>query len=264
MARCNPYWLLTVNVALFVWMGLHANYAATFEFPEVMTNQSCCRGEYLPSGDCCPRRITNVRGHWQCYWHDRDWTAVSGVYSDVKRYRWFVFVALFGAAFVPYHAPFVFSAHIENEEERFNEIMGGVCAIFGLFIVPWLILFLYANIILGYSRTIECKHPETSEYLMLYYHAPYDFWMLVLGAWGVPAIVGAVIALVLVGAGLALVGMGLFGLLMICLGIDAEPAPPPKLTHDTVSMAPTERSLDWDYYKRGHSEKGEVPGVTDV
>lgn len=221
--QCSPYWLLALNMALFVWAGFHADYAATFEFPDVMTSQSCCKGDRLPSGDCCPGRITNVRGDWECYWHDNDWTATEGVLADVKRYRWCIFVALIGAAFTPYHAPIVWTAGIQNKDERFGKRGGGYLRILIAFAAPWLGLFIYANVILGYGLTIDCDNPDTPQYLMVYYHAPYDFWILVLGAWVVPAIVAAVIALVIAGSILALTGVALVSLVRVCLGIGAEP-----------------------------------------
>jgi len=208
--------LLIFNALILAWAVHHVHYAVTFEFPGVMTNQTCCKkNTFLSTGECCPN------GHHK--FQDDACArgpppiAGNGIRKSVEDYRWMVAVILCGYTLVPYHVL------LSTEPKTAYSIFGGLT---GMTMGVAFVMFIAANTILGYGMTTHCKNPGTKEYNMLYEHAPYDFWMLAIGAWAAVVVIAAAVAIVVI----YLIVYMIISFVLVCagyqLGCQPEPGDP--------------------------------------
>lgn len=170
--------LLLVNALVLGMLAAHVYYTTTFEFPEVLRNQSCCAGEWI-GNTCCSKEASSSGAY--CY-DDPDVVrrALSaGCLSAVKHYRWIAAVPMLIVGLTPFHA------NPEQRNDDFSPLVLSVWLLVGCIII----LFLTANVILGYANTTECVNPDTRQFIMLKEHAPYDFWIMALGAWLFPMLI---------------------------------------------------------------------------
>lgn len=217
--------LLLINLVVLplgiaqVWHGVTAGFSAELEA------QQCCRGGeggWITTGgragECCTEGVN--RGRTECTYASND-VARTGVLGIVQAFRWELAMCLVVFGLIPYHSIYGNWAGADSRWSREVDIRN--CWVYiGGFLLCWVIvMFVTANVALGYAKEIYCKNPGTSQYLMLYYHAPYDFWTMVLLAWGVLALAGGAIALIIVGCILYCVWA--WGYICLCANTDPKP-----------------------------------------
>ena len=199
----NISWL-RLNLVLLMWGTFQIWHTATWEVPEVMKNQSCCKGDYQSTGECCAGKVVVWEGEEQCYWHGKgsNKTAKDGVIDLLKVYQILICIIIIVTGLIPYHSSKLLEMRVffemgeeeENYKIKLPELFW-IVSCFELFVL--FIMFVISNIILGYSITVPCKNPNTSEFEILYEHRQYDFTLLVIAAWLVPGVIGVFITAVI-------------------------------------------------------------------
>lgn len=176
---------LLVNLALLAWGTGQMYNAATWTVPDAMKNQSCCKGDYTPMGECCEGQL-NPSDEDKCYQFGSETrVARDGVLDMLTVYRSAVAVVLIALGLVPYHP---------SEPRNLGGLPSIMVVTLWWTLVPCAGLFVFSNIILGYSRTVPCQYPDTRQFEMLRRHSPYDFGLLVLMAWVGPGVaIGCVV-----------------------------------------------------------------------